>query len=132
MPVEEKEAKTYQFTRLTTEPHSNRPRRVGKGAHSHCPPLLASTSPQASLGSRKALVPKTPSFLFCPPCTGHLGTLLVPTLPPREEQETASPTLSPPPLPPAAGASAAAVEGREGWLSFSCPPPAVKFIPLFG
>lgn len=58
---------------------------------------------------------ETPSTLLCPLRAGHLGTPLFPTPAPREEQETASLTLSlprrrPPPL-AAARASAAAVEG---------------------
>ena len=59
----EKEAKTYQFTRFTTEPHSNGQGRGGKGAHGHCPPLPASTSkPELSDSSdaQNTLIPVLP------------------------------------------------------------------------
>ena len=85
----------------------------------------ASSRHRASLGSQQAKMLRTPSTLLCPMRAGHLGTPLVPTPPLREEQETASLTLSLPPPPATARASAAAVEKGGGaqlliplrWLS---------------
>ena len=85
----------------------------------------ASSRHRASLGSQQAKMPRTPSTLLCPMRAGHLGTPLVPTPLLREEQETASLTLSLPPPPATARASAAAVEKGGGaqlliplrWLS---------------
>lgn len=65
----EKEAKTYQFTHLTTEPHGNGQGRGGKGAHGHCPPLPASTSkPELSESSdaQNTLIPALPAVHRAP------------------------------------------------------------------
>ena len=110
-----KEAKNHQFTPFTAEPQGN-----GSGRGSLWPLPSASSRHRASLGSQQAKMPRTPSTLLCPMRAGHLGTPLVPTPLLREEQETASLTLSLPPPPATARASAAAVE-KGGVLSSSSP-----------
>lgn len=102
------------FNRQTPQP------RAEEGRKGSSQPL-----PSTASGHRQAwALSKLRCPKHLPSCSarcaaGHLGTPLVPTQPPREEQETASLTLSPLPLPATARASAAAVEGR--WLSSSSP-----------
>lgn len=86
--------------------------REGKGGSSE--PLPSTAGGQRQIrSSQQTQMPETPSSLLYPLLAGHLGTLLVLSPTPREEQETDSLTLSPPPPPlAAAGASVSCCRGR--------------------
>lgn len=92
MPANIKKPKPPIYPPLTTKPHGGSGRE-GQGVQSRCPPLTAATDKSEALSKHRC--PKTPSSVFYPLLARHLGTPLVLSPPPREEQETDSLTLSP-------------------------------------